>query len=429
MLLSNGLICREGRSAEGPRCPTALGRQRRWSVSRWLLLLALQFACGGDNLDAAGVQARSLAILNGEPADEAAYPMAGALVVGATVEGGGRFRTLGGSSVLIAPDVVLTVAHAVDEDTMAQSVGYELENLDIRWTRQADLSSLVASTGGVPDWPGDAVAAWDWVAHPDYDLGAMEIGLAENSDIGLLFLEEPVDDIPHAYLPTSEEGDQLLEGHEIAVVGWGFNQPPPIGGGPHEDGTYGVKGAGMSTVDEVGDYEFLVGGAVEDVRQCYGDSGGPALMEVLSDSLESWRVMGVGSHTYDYTYCDEVGTSNTRVDRYLEWIDQEMRSRCEAGTRAWCDEEGIVPPPPDPDAPGDGAVGESCEDHRDCESGVCATDVCAAACSESVSCAQGSECLEIDDKLGCVPTADDPDPQLDGGVGAACVTALMSCHI
>ena len=35
---------------------------------------------------------------------------------------------------------------------------------------------------------------------------------------------------------------------------------------------------------------------------------------------------------------------DTRVDHYLEWIDEEMRSRCEDGTRVWCEVDGIIPP-------------------------------------------------------------------------------------
>ena len=34
---------------------------------------------------------------------------------------------------------------------------------------------------------------------------------------------------------------------------------------------------------------------------------------------------------------------DTRVDFYLEWIDSEMRAACDAGTRVWCDEPGILP--------------------------------------------------------------------------------------
>jgi len=56
------------------------------------------------------------------------------------------------------------------------------------------------------------------------------------------------------------------------------------------------------------------------------------------------RVIGVTSHAYDWTDCREKGGVDTRVDYYLDWIDDEMRTRCESDERVWCDEEGIIPP-------------------------------------------------------------------------------------
>ena len=54
--------------------------------------------------------------------------------------------------------------------------------------------------------------------------------------------------------------------------------------------------------------------------------------------------IGVTSHAYDETDCFETGGVDTRVDYYLEWIENEMTSRCTAETRAWCDTPGIVTP-------------------------------------------------------------------------------------
>ena len=57
--------------------------------------------------------------------------------------------------------------------------------------------------------------------HPDWDMMSLETGLSENRDIALVFLEEAVLDTPHAYLIASEETDQIVEGSEVDVVGWG----------------------------------------------------------------------------------------------------------------------------------------------------------------------------------------------------------------
>ena len=61
-----------------------------------------------------------------------------------------------------------------------------------------------------------------------------------------------------------------------------------------------------------------------------------------SATTQTMRLIGVTSHAYDSTDCAEKGGVDTRVDAFLDWIDAEMRSRCEDGSRSWCEEEGIV---------------------------------------------------------------------------------------
>ena len=47
------------------------------------------------------------------------------------------------------------------------------------------------------------------------------MGLSLNYDIALIFLEEPVLDVDHAFLPSAEEGARIAVGDEAIVVGWG----------------------------------------------------------------------------------------------------------------------------------------------------------------------------------------------------------------
>jgi len=130
-------------------------------------------------------------------------------------------------------------------------------------------------------------------------------------------------------------------------VGWGMQEASssPLQSPP--EGTYGYKQVGDSYVGDEGTWEFQVGVEEDDVRKCHGDSGGPSFFQVADDGTyeETWRVVGVTSHAYDRTDCDETGGVDTRVSAYLDWIDAEMRSRCEDGSRVWCDVDGIVPPP------------------------------------------------------------------------------------
>ncbi|MFT5686475.1 MAG: hypothetical protein ACI8RZ_007431 [Myxococcota bacterium] len=285
------------------------------------------------------------AIINGTSASEDDYPMTGGMLMRADIEIWGStsaVSTLVCSSTLIAPDVVLLAAHCLDDYALTYGLG-EVNNKELRWTRQADLTAW-DGTGANPDWPADAIAVSDSVMHENFDLTAMEIGIAANDDIALLFLAEAVTDTDPAYLPTADEATQIEEGLEVAVVGWGqqvatdfLTQPEP--------GDYAVKMMGYSVLSELGDYELQVGADEADVRKCHGDSGGPTFLDIETDSSESMRLIGVTSHAYDESDCDSQGGVDTRVDAYLDWIDNEMVTRCQDGTRVWCDTEGILPAP------------------------------------------------------------------------------------
>ena len=284
-------------------------------------------------------------IINGEDATADDFPMAGGMLMDATLNFGGAggydVRMFVCSSTLIAPDVVLLAAHCIDPAAMTYGMG-DMENVDIRWSRQSDLSDHDGSA--IVDWPSDAVPAWDWVMHPDWDMMGLDMGLSENRDIALLFLEEAVLDIPHAYLIAPEETDQMVEGAEVDVVGWGQQVATSMWESPPA-GSYGYKQQGVSFINEINEYEFQVGAEEDDVRKCHGDSGGPSFMHVESESIESMRLIGVTSHAYDASDCDSKGGVDTRLDYYLSWIDAEMSSRCDDGSRAWCDVAGIVAAP------------------------------------------------------------------------------------
>ncbi|MCP4805413.1 MAG: trypsin-like serine protease [Proteobacteria bacterium] len=286
--------------------------------------------------------AQDAKIINGEPASWDDYPMTGATILDAYLDmgswGAGPVRTLSCSSTLIAPDVVLLAAHCVDPDSYTYGYG-TLEDIDIRWSRSPDLTAH--TTGAKAQWPNDAIAAWDWTMHPEWDLFSMDVGIAENYDIALLFLDEP-SDAPFAYLPTADEALQLEEGSEVAVVGWGQQE---------QDGEVsGEKMMGFTHIAELGDAEMQIGAEKNDVRKCHGDSGGPSFFWAETESLETMRLVGVTSHAYDDTDCKKKGGVDTRVDAYLEWIDAELTARCEDGSRSWCEEYGIPElPMPEPE--------------------------------------------------------------------------------
>ncbi len=293
-------------------------------------------------------------IINGESADEDDFPMTGGLVLSGHFDFGrqGEYDAtmLICSSTLIAPDVVLAAAHCLDPEVMTYGMG-EITDMDFRWSRQADLTRWDGSSS-VKTFPDDAAKAWDWEFHEDFDINGLGYGLTENFDIGIVFLEEPILDVTPAVLVTEEEGAQIVEGAEVDIVGWGQQEATDMWEQP-EPGTYAVKMQARTVIGEVGEAEFQVGPKRNDGRKCHGDSGGPTFMTVESDSTEAMRQIGVTSHAYDSTDCDSKGGVDTRLDHYLAWIDAQMRSRCGDGSRAWCDEAGILPAPLPGDDEGD----------------------------------------------------------------------------
>ena len=281
-------------------------------------------------------------IINGQDATIDDYPQAGAVIFDGTLDFGSygqqHYQAFMCSSTLIAPDVVMLAAHCVDPDVLTYGYG-TVRDAQYGWTRQLDLTAWDGST--VRDWPSDTVFAKDWVFHPQWEYYDLGMGVTINYDIALIFLEEALTDQPLGYLPLPEEADQLAVGNSVDVVGWGqqtASQNPPAG-------THAIKQWGTSHIAELSAYEFQVGKVQEDVRKCHGASGGPTFMVVDSDYTDDVRVVGVTSHAYDSTDCQQTGGVDTRVDYYLDWIDDELTSRCQDGTRVWCDVEGIVPPP------------------------------------------------------------------------------------
>lgn len=294
------------------------------------------------------VEGPSVQIINGEEAERDEWPMAGGMMLSATLSFGGQEfdqSTILCSSTLIAPDVVLLAAHCLDLDALSlQLGGLDLDNEEFYFSRRPNLSAY--QLGAAPqNLPNDAIRAIDSVMHPEFNIFTMQLQLAKNDDIALMFLEEPILDIPLGYLPQMETTEVDMEvDEEVVVVGWGQQiateqgQQPPAG-------SYGIKHMGVSHINERNRFEFQVGAVESDVRKCHGDSGGPSFKVVDTDSAEPYRVVGVTSHAYDLSDCNEKGGVDTRVSEYLDWIDNEMRTRCADGTRSWCDIEGIVPPP------------------------------------------------------------------------------------
>lgn len=282
-------------------------------------------------------------IINGESAGLDDYPMSGAILSDVETNIFGTesaFRTFTCSSTLIAPDAVLTAAHCVDPFQFTFGMS-DLDLLEFVWSPEEDMTAYNGASSDTP-WPASSWAVETTVSHPEFRLEDVEMGLAENHDIALMFLSEPVLDTRPAILPTVEEAASVVSGLEVAVVGWGV-QVAASGMDPVPEGANLLKQYGQSFVAEVDAFEFQVGAEESDVRKCHGDSGGPTFASIGSGSEETARLIGLTSHAFDVSDCASTGGVDTRVDHYLEWIDAEMRAACADGTRVWCDEPGILP--------------------------------------------------------------------------------------
>ena len=103
---------------------------------------------------------------------------------------------------------------------------------------------------------------------------------------------------------NSEEAEQIVSGAPVQIVGWGQQtsdaQPPA--------GTVGVKFIADSVIGEIAPYELQIGDSPDDGRKCHGDSGGPTYFEVEGgEDPDPWRVIGVTSHSFDFTDCASRG--------------------------------------------------------------------------------------------------------------------------
>ena len=302
-----------------------------------------------------------LPIINGEQIDDDVFPSAGALIVVASMIGTDIVMPMC-TATLIAPDVVMTAGHCVDEYPLTYGL-FPLDSHSFCVSFESDLAWMTAQ--GNTDLPDDAACSSGFVAHQDFDIQGMDgsvDGMAEYDDIALVFLEEPVTDRAHAWLPTEEEAEAIVEQLVVDIVGYGQRDAAPMDpfGAPPEP----LRFWGESFVNEVADYELQIGGDASTTRKCHGDSGGPSYAQI-GFGPETERVIGVTSHAYSAAEDCNIGGVDTRVDHYLDWIDEEMRNACDAGLRTECDEPGILEPPA-----GEGDDDDAVDDDDDDDGGA-----------------------------------------------------------
>ncbi|MEX1363499.1 MAG: trypsin-like serine protease [Nannocystaceae bacterium] len=228
--------------------------------------LSLTLATGGPALDGLVEPVDPVAIVGGSPAELCQFP-----AVVSILEDDETPVMCTGS--LIHPQVVMTAAHCINPERPVVGLGFGEHG----------------QATGVPEF---AVPPIECVGNPEYYSGT-------GADVGYCLLSFPVVGVPIVPLMAGCEVDQVVPGTEVVIVGYGADY------GTYDETTGEISATGVGpkrwttqTVDfiDAAFEEITMYGPNGSQSACFGDSGGPVMMQ-LDDG--SWRVMGTGGHLYD----------------------------------------------------------------------------------------------------------------------------------
>lgn len=254
------------------------------------------------------------------------------------------------TGTLVTPQIVLTVAHGVDETVGTPAV-----------------EEGIVRVGATVDTPDEVVGTIDARMHRYWDVDTQHY-----YDIALVLLERPLTIDP---IPIHDGMLPVAVGDSVRVVGYGIPDE-----GSEE---YGTKRMADLEVTQVSERNVRYEAGPPTV--CLGDSGSPHLANVEGEL----RVIGTSVLTNCKTY-----TVGLRVQRYLDEFVYPTIDRWEGPCRldGTCVRDGCRTPDPDCDGcgfndecgsgcelpdldcPMRGRFGDECSANKDCESGYCVPD-------------------------------------------------------
>lgn len=218
-----------------------------------------------------------------------------------------------GHGVLIAPQWVVTAAHAVTWQT-------EIRQVTING-KSRDVDRLVVHPGyrkPPQELLDQALATWDWTL--------FRAALASSDDIALLKLTQPVTDVPAIALDT--RGNEF--GRVIRIIGKGA-AGTGITGYQFDDSHRTELRRAYNTVTSVHDRWFCYvfdqpsGALPLEGGSASGDSGGP----ILTQDANGWLLAGLTSWADPQSTDRTPGrygqvSCNVRLSHYNDWIEREI---------------------------------------------------------------------------------------------------------
>ncbi len=212
--------------------------------------------------------------------------------------GSGAFFCTG---TLVQPTVVITAAHCLMTPDQAGFIQAD----------DAQVGVGVLDARAVPQNKRVDIARF--TVHPNFAQNPQSddpSSLGQDDDIAVLVLARPVDGLPVTPILPADRLDELVGGTSLVISGYGVNDL--------RSDAAGVLHIGQTSVVRSSAHEVLAGGG-DDADTCFGDSGGPAYLDVGGRSyLVGATSRGANDAPVD---CGDRGIY-TLVPAYHAWIDE-----------------------------------------------------------------------------------------------------------